>query len=322
MEYLKQVLGIEVRYLNTEIPHLPNFIKNRYCVKKVSLDGKTVIFLYLRTELEAIEAVKKHILRVEAQAGDPVVLILDHISYRQKEYLLRAHIPFIVEKKQIYLPFMAVYLQERCNAEEKTTDVMLPSAQMLLFYFIYRSLKPTMTSQAARELELTPTSVQRAAKQLEKFGLIQIKKEGVQRIISCNLTAEKLFEKAKKHLRNPVKRRIYVLKKEVPDVALVSGEMALAEYTMLNPPAVNCYAAAGVSKWNAARSNIIYSVEEQAAVEVWRYDPKKLSQGAAVDKLSLAISLQDNTDERIEEAVEEMLAALWRKIDGNRDGKL
>lgn len=54
------------------------------------------------------------------------VLILDHLAYRQKEYLLRDHIPFVVEGKQIYLPFMAVYLQERCDSEKKEDAVILP----------------------------------------------------------------------------------------------------------------------------------------------------------------------------------------------------
>ena len=35
--------------------------------------------------------------------------------------------------------------------------------------------------------------------------------------------------------------------------------------------------------------------------------------------LSLALSLREDADERVEEAVEEMLNNLWRKIDGNRD---
>ena len=57
-------------------------------------------------------------------------------------------------------------------------------------------------------------------------------------------------------------------------------------------------------------------------VEMWRYDPQKLSNTKMVDKLSLALSLREDTDERVEEAVEEMLNTLWRKIDGNRNGKL
>ena len=39
----------------------------------------------------------------------------------------------------------------------------------------------------------------------------------------------------------------------------------------------------------------------------------------AVDELSLALALREDADERVEEAVEEMLNNLWRKIDGNRD---
>ena len=35
------------------------------------------------------------------------------------------------------------------------------------------------TSQAAKDLELTPTSISRASKQLEEMGLLHIKKEGV-----------------------------------------------------------------------------------------------------------------------------------------------
>ncbi len=38
-----------------------------------------------------------------------------------------------------------------------------------------------------------------------------------------------------------------------------------------------------------------------------------------VDELSLALSLREDADERVEEAVEEMLNNLWRKIDGNRN---
>ena len=57
----------------------------------------------------------------------------------------------------------------------------------------------------------------------------------------------------------------------------------------------------------------------QVAIEMWRYDPRKLSREKMVDELSLALSLREDADERVEEAVEEMLNNLWRKIDGNRN---
>ena len=120
MEYLKRVLGIEVLYENKALEHLPNFISTRYDSQKVSLSGQKAVFLYPKTELEQVETLKKHLERVKKVADCPVILVLEQITARQKEYLLREKIAFIVDGKQIYLPFMAAYLQERCDAEKKS----------------------------------------------------------------------------------------------------------------------------------------------------------------------------------------------------------
>ena len=179
MEYLDKVLGVKVTYDDVEFKHLPNFIATRYRLQMVSMNEQKMIFLYPKTELEQIEVLKKHIARIQKNENLPVVLVLRELSFRQKEYLIREKIPFIVDGKQIYLPFMAVYLQERCSAEKKTREEILPSAQMLLLHFIYGGAQELSTSQAAKNLELTPTSISRASKQLEEMGLLHIKKEGV-----------------------------------------------------------------------------------------------------------------------------------------------
>ena len=169
MEYLDKVLGVKVTYEDVEFKHLPNFIATRYRLQMVSMNEQKMIFLYPKTELEQIEVLKKHIARIQKNENLPVVLVLKELSYRQKEYLIREKIPFIVDGKQIYLPFMAVYLQERCSAEKKTREEILPSAQMLLLYFIYGGAQELSTSQAAKDLELTPTSISRASRQLEEM---------------------------------------------------------------------------------------------------------------------------------------------------------
>ena len=74
-----------------------------------------------------------------------------------------------------------------------------------------------------------------------------------------------------------------------------------------------------ISQWNDCMTKDLQDSNSQVAVEMWRYDPRKLSKGKMVDGLSLALSLREDADERVEEAVEEMLNNLWRKIDGNRD---
>ncbi|MBR1390495.1 MAG: MarR family transcriptional regulator [Lachnospiraceae bacterium] len=319
MEFLNRVLGIRVAYEEGALNSMPNFIHSRYRLQKVTLDGKAAVFLYPKAELDAVNAIKKHIDRVKKTENVPVVLVLNRLSYRQKEYLLRDHIPFIVEEKQIYLPFMAVYLQERGDGERQETEVMLPSAQLLLLHFIYRGCGELLTSDAARELELTPTSISRASRQLEEMGLVQAKKRGVQKVIISKKLPEELFSDAKSYLLNPVKRTIYVSKAEIKNNLLISGYSALSEYSMLNPPAVESLAADSVARWDSVSSKRLQNSEEQCAVELWRYDPKILAKGACVDRLSLAMSLRETKDERIEEAVDEMLMQVWRDINGKRD---
>lgn len=164
MEYLRRVLGIRVDYESNKQIYLPNYLISRYEVKKTLLDGQPVFFLYLKTGLEQITAVKKHIRQVKKIESIPVVLVMKQMTFYQRENLIKEKIPFIVENKQIYLPFMGVYLQERCDAEIVERQELLPSAQMLLLYFIYQNKSEIIASQATKDLKLTATSISRASK--------------------------------------------------------------------------------------------------------------------------------------------------------------
>ena len=315
MEYLNKVLGVKVIYKDVEFKHLPNFIATRYRLQLVSMNEQKIIFLYPKTELEQIELLKKHIARIQKNENLPVVLVLKELSFRQREYLIREKIPFVADGKQIYLPFMAVYLQERCSAEKIPREEILPSAQMLLLHFIYGGAQELSTSQAAKDLELTPTSISRASRQLEEMGLLHIRKVGVQRIMQSEESPKTLFQKAGDKLLNPIKRTVYIPKKYVGTDLLESGYSALAEYSMLNEPNVRCYAAERISQWKDFTTNSLQNSKVQVAVEMWRYNPRKLSTRNTVDELSLALTLREDADERVEEAVEEMLNKLWRRID-------
>ena len=85
MEYLNKVLGVKVTYEDVEFKHLPNFIVTRYRLQMVSMNEKKVVLLYPKTELEQIEVLKKHIARIQKKENLPVVLVLNELSYRQKD---------------------------------------------------------------------------------------------------------------------------------------------------------------------------------------------------------------------------------------------
>lgn len=319
MEFLKRVLGMEVTYLEEAPKTMPNFINSRYTIKKVDLDGKPAIFVYPREELDPISTVKKHLERIKRTEEASCVLLPNYLTYRQKEYLLRDHIPFVVDGKQIYLPFMAVYLQERSDAEKREVENMLPSAQLLLLHYIYRGCRELSTSEAAQILGFTATSISRASRQLEDMGFVRTEKRGVHKILLTDKTPKEMFYAAKGRMSNPVKKSIYLPKKELDNALLMSGYLALAEYTMLNPPNVDCFAAGSIREWERNSSLKLQNTEEQCKVELWWYDPGRIVNGTCVDRLSLALALAEDKDERVEEAVEEMLKNVWEDIDGKRN---
>ncbi len=73
-----------------------------------------------------------------------MVLVLEQITARQRKFASRK-VAFIVDGKQIYLPFMAVYFANAAVMQKRVTE------------------------------KLTPTSISRASKQLEEMGLLQAK---------------------------------------------------------------------------------------------------------------------------------------------------
>lgn len=319
MEYLEKLLGIKVVYKASDDLHLPHHITSRYRIRKVMLDRIEVFFLYTAAELEEIGKLRKHISCIQKEKNIPVVLIPDRLTYRQKEHLLRERIPFVVYGKQIYLPFMAVYLQKYSDAERMDSAKLLPVSQVVLLYYIYHGCGRQVMSRAVTDLKLTSTSVSRAVRQLEELELLKTERNGVNKIIFSELTPKELFTKAHEYLQNPVKKTVYVPGDRIKDKLLFSGYSALAEYSMLNAPHVAYYASDSISCWDGIAEKKLLDGHKQVAVEFWRYDPKKLSGKDKVDPLSLALSLGNDADERVEESVEYMLTQVWRDIDGNRN---
>lgn len=182
MEYLNIVLGVRVVYSDIVLNCYANFIESKYRIRKVTLDGVNALFVYPRNELDNVSLIKKHIEKIRSENDYPIVFVLKKMSSRLRDSFIKEHIPFIVDGRQIYLPFMAVYLQEKFDREKNIVDEpLLPSAQVLLLYFIYQGCGELLTSVAANKLGFTPTSISRASTQLVEKGIIKIKKLGVQK---------------------------------------------------------------------------------------------------------------------------------------------
>lgn len=311
MDYLEQLLGIKIKEIGKIEKDFPNYISSRYVIKEMTLEGKVVLFVYPKVEITSLPSIRNHINKIKEVNNTPIVLVLEKMTYRQKEFFLKERIPFIVEGKQIYLPFVGVYLQKRSDAEDGKVEKLWPATQLVFLYYLYQKEKEVQTSKIVTDLSITSTTVARAVKQLEILGLLNIDKKGIQRIISTDLSHKELFRKAEKYLQNPVKRTIYVDKKIVDNELVKSGYSALSEYSMLNEDKLQVYASNNISKWKTYSNEVLFDDNSQIALELYRYDPRKLAINNNVDPISLYLSLKNDEDERVEKELEKMMEEVW-----------
>jgi DNA-binding MarR family transcriptional regulator len=308
MEYLKRTLRLNVK-IDESLPKysLPNYIINRYTIRAALFDRQKVFLLYPKTELDQVNTIKKHILKIQTLENVPVVIVLTRITVRQRQNMVDAGIPFIVENKQCYLPFLGIIFSERCDAELESVEKLIPSAQMLLFYYIYQNQKELYANEAVEALGVSAMTITRAVRQLEQTGIIHTYKNGVRKIITSEYTGKELFDKAKGYLICPINRKQYIRKELVNDSLLISGDQALSMYSMLNPPRVNCYATGDITQWKDQLENTLIDDTRQVELQLWKYNPQILAKDSTVDILSLAMCYVNDPDERVEEAIEEML---------------
>lgn len=316
MDFLKKALHIKIRNDDSAQKYsLPNYLLSRYSVRSAYFDKQRVFLLYPKSELDQVSTIKKHIQKLQGFDKIPVVLVLSRITARQRLGMIEGGIPFIVENKQCYLPFLGTVLTERCGVVAEPVEMLSPSAQMLLFYYIYHNQKELFSNAVVEVLGVSAMTVTRAVRQLEQAGLIRTYKSGVMKIITSDFSREELFENAKVYLSSPIKRTVYVPKNTIDDSLLVAGDQALSMMSMLNPPRVGCYATSDSIKWKQYSDSFI-DEENQLELQIWKYDPRVLTTEGCVDVLSLAMCYVDDMDERVEEAIEEMLEVYWRKTNG------
>lgn len=310
MNYIEETLGLAVVDEPwTHMGKMPYFIAELYEIRKVSIGGTDTLFLYPKTELKQIDAVKKHISRIQKAELLPVAIELPTINRYRRDALIAARIPFVVPAKQLYLPFLGAVLQERFTTEAPETDQLQPSAQVFFFYYLFKKQPRLYTSQAVSDLGYSAMTITRAVKQLVQTGLFQEEKDGVQKVLVGKWGREELFEKARPMLIDPIRKRVYVEKTAITEKYCIAGDDALAQRSMINPARLHCYAIDG--KAQPKGTDTLIDAETQVEVQIWKYDPWVLGAGGVVDPLSLAVAYQDNGDERVEEAVEEMLERVW-----------
>lgn len=303
---LTSVFGISVEYTEWDKKKsLPLYIASSYSFSCADIEGVRCIVISPNFELTTLPALKKHIERIQELDTVPVVLKLDSVSFYRRKSLIENHIPFFTDK-QVYLPFIRTLLTNEEKTKKKIARFVFSTQQLFLLY-LYNDNPKLYVSEATKMLPFTAMTMSRAVRELEASGLFNVTKDGVNKIIEAKYKRDELFEKAKAFLNTPVKNAGYIDKSRINEDMVLAGESVLSEKTILNPSALKTYAVYEKLFDKNSLTDELINPETQARLELWAYNPKHFSKDEFADSLSVALSLKDSNDERIEEAVEELV---------------
>ena len=169
--YIKEVLNINCSQIDMPLDKiiLPLYL-DLYEIQPISLDGIKVLFITPRETLSNVKAVKKHLEKMQSLSGCFVSLMLNDISEKRKKSFLENHIPFVVTNNQIFLPFMAIYLQEKNKTKIEAVSQLTPAAQLVFINFFKQNSRELEVANFAKKLQFSEMSTTRALRQLGTTG--------------------------------------------------------------------------------------------------------------------------------------------------------
>ena len=254
----------------------------------------------------------KEIGEYESALGGNVAFWFESLNKNYRNSYVKHHIPFVMIPTQIFLPFLGILFTKKfTNTNGVARTKLSYNAQMLLIKLLYLPRIKYSKADIAQRLQLNPVYVTRATKELLDMGLISEYKEGRSVFVERENSSEELFDSAKQLFVSPISKVIYVKKNKRLQEYPIASDYALSEISMINPSDVPVYAC-----WKKdALVNDVKIIDEPSwndsddmvKLELWDYDPKKLSDGKTVDIVSLYCSLMNNNDPRIQGEMEDIL---------------
>jgi DNA-binding transcriptional ArsR family regulator len=224
-------------------------------------------------------------------------------------------VPFLVPGNQLYLPDLGIDLREyfRQTRQHAPATALSPATQALLIAALLH--KPWRNewkpAEIVSNLGYTPMTLSRAVRELTATGIVNLERRGRDRHLITNRSPQDVWEQAKPLLRSPVKRTVWVPPtiKWMPPKIRVAGMSALAQLSLLAEPPVPVFAVTAV-QWKAAMKagveELMEPREDCCEWQLWNYSTELLANSRTVDPLSLTLSLQNETDERVQMALDEL----------------
>lgn len=289
----------------------PSFFNDYYCFYDMKILGTPCLLMEVIQETVSLDQLQKHIKQVEAITSRQIVLLYKSLSRYRRKSFIEHRIAFVIEDGQMYLPFIGLDLKKTREQTKEEVKQFSTPAQMAYLFFLYHQDTTLNQTQFAKQFHVSIMTASRALNELYQANLLTYTVSGkTNRSKEYHRIANpEYFLDGKKYLKTPVRKTIYT--KTIPEGSFVAGLDALAKLSMLNPSKHNVVAI-DEKKFNKEKIEIVSNLDmirdnRLVEVQLWDYDPALHTKTGYVDVVSLYASLKKEKDERVEQALEEVL---------------
>lgn len=309
LSYLRVMFGdnVELRDLSGNERRMAGWAVNFYSLFRSSIGGKDVLFAIAKGASRLTpSAVSRQMTLIGNSMDMSVIYVPAEVSAHDVPRLMARRIPFVVPDKAVFLPRMGVAIERRPGTREIVRETFSIVAQLISIGAMLGKIGRRLSiGNAAEVTGYSTASAVHACQELVHFGLCErICQNGRDVEYALREPAE-LWELGRNRFVNPCKREIGV--DVLPDGAVEAGESALSTISELNPPETPTFAfpikgfrSLGIEERD--RDNARYRLQ------LWHYPPAIFGNGK-IDRISLALSLHDNPDDRIQMAIEDAMGA-------------
>ena len=287
---------------------LPLAYRGRYNIFTVEMNGVLWMAIHPKENVGLV-MLRRDRAGVEKMTGLNCAIFLDRTTFYIKEKLMEEGIPFVIDGRQVFLPFIGYLLSKENERELPPVHLISFLTQKMLLIAIYERWNEVRVSGAAKRLEVSTKSASRCFDELEYLNVNVLGMKGKSRVINIPDDREQLWQQIESVLRNPVIRR-FILRKDMK-LEKKAGISALCEYSLLSD---NAYPTYAVTKKELKASGV---KEEKQASELEEIGCVVLEVGyftdfwgkGLQDPLSVVLSLteEEQEEERVDISINEML---------------
>jgi hypothetical protein len=313
-EYLEKCLRRKIEITEfAKNRSLPLLYSGLYHLHSVKMDGIQWLMVEPKEKL-GLASMRKNQRQLEKLTSLNCALYFRNLNSYSKEIMLNEGIPFVVEGKQIYLPFIGVLLTGETDRALVPISQISYLTQKMLFVALYEKWNDMTVTKVAKSLGVTKMSVSRCFDELEYIDISLLEMKGKSRVISINEHTKEFWKKIQPILRNPVVTT-YEMAEDLK-LEVKAGMSALCEYSMLTDNAFPTYAITkkDLHKIQIKNKQLVPKGEEKGCVvqELGYYI--NFQNRSLVDPLTVLLSLSDEekTDDRVIISIDEMMKEyLW-----------